>query len=232
VKVVRCAQLNLPFDLAAAQQEVSALPDRWRAHFQQLHYNGGWTALPLRSPGGRIDDIVPSTLGRPNESHSNTPLLAHCPAIAELLRSLECPLQSVRLLNLQRGATIHPHRDIELAFEQGEARLHFPIITNPSVEFFIDEQRVTMEAGSAWYINANLIHRVTNRGDADRIHLVVDCQVDDWLRGQFSRAQVFHSEIRRDPKMLREMIEHLRIMNTPTSLRLVAELEEELSGAH
>jgi hypothetical protein len=72
---------------------------------------------------------------------------------------------------------------------------------------------------------------VANRGAADRIHLVIDCLVNDWLRDWFSRALVFHSEICRDPKVTREMIERFRMMNTPTSLQLAAELEQELSGA-
>ncbi len=231
MEVIRCAKLDLAIDLAAAQAEVAALPDAWRAHFQKLHYDGEWTVLPLRSPGGRFDDILPFALGNSDEAHADTPFLALCPAIRRLLDSLKCPVRSARLLNLKRGAIIHPHRDVELAFENGEARLHFPIFTNPGAEFFIDEQRVMMDEGSAWYINANLTHRVANRGNADRIHLVVDCQTDDWLREVFARATLFHSKIRRDPKELMEMIGRLREMNTPTSLRMAEELERERAGA-
>jgi mannose-6-phosphate isomerase-like protein (cupin superfamily) len=231
MKVIRCAQLNLEFDLAQAQKEVAALPDVWRAHFQQLQYDGEWTVLPLRSPGGGADDILPFALGNSPAVHADTPLLALCPAIAALLGSLKCPVLSARLLNLKRGATIHPHRDVELAFENGEARIHFPIFTNPGVEFVIDDQRVVMAEGSAWYVNANLTHQVANRGDADRIHLVVDCQVDDWLRELFARARKFQSEIRRDPQVTQQMIAQLRLMNTPTSLRMAEDLERELASA-
>jgi hypothetical protein len=231
VDIIRCAKLNLEFDLAQAQAEVAALPDVWRAHFQKLHYEGEWSVLPLRSPGGRVDDILPEALGNSDGAHADTPLLVQCPEIARLLASLKCPVHSARLLNLKRGAIIHPHRDVELAFESGEVRIHFPIFTNPGVEFFIDNQRVMMAEGSAWYINANLTHQVANCGDADRIHLVVDCRVDDWLRELFARATIFHSVIRRDPQMIREMIARFRQMNTSTSLRMAEELERELSGA-
>ena len=107
---------------------------------------------------------------------------------------------SARLLNLRRGAAIKADRDAELAFEKGEARLHVPIVTNPGVEFVIDGERVVMEAGACWYINANLTHRVANHGDTDRIHLVVDCGVNDWLRERFAAAEVSHSEVRREPQ--------------------------------
>ena len=90
-------------------------------------------------------------------AYAVTPLLAECPAIARFLASLACPVMSARLLNLRCGAVIKAHRDAELAFEKGEARLHVPIVTNPGVEFVIDGERVAMETGTCRYINANLI---------------------------------------------------------------------------
>jgi aspartyl/asparaginyl beta-hydroxylase (cupin superfamily) len=154
--------------------------------------------------------------------------LAECPAIARFLDSLQCPVMSARLLSLERGAIIKPHRDVELAFERGEARLHVAILTNPDVEFFVDDRRVVMEAGSCWYINANLTHRVANRGNADRIHLVVDCRVDDWLRDRFAEADRSYTDGRRDPGEAREMIARLRELNTATAQAIIAQLEREL----
>lgn len=231
MKVIRCARLDLSVDLPSMKTEVAALPDRWRPHFQRAHYDGEWTVLPLRSLGGRPDETMPFALGDAPAQYAATPLLAHCPAIARFLALLKCPVMSARLLNLRRGAVIKPHRDAELAFESGQARMHLPIFTNPEVEFFIENERVLMEPGSCWYINANLTHRVANRGDSDRIHLVVDCAVDDWLRERFANADVSYSEIRREARELRQMIELLRAMNTPVALALIAPLEEELSRA-
>ena len=231
MKVIRCAKLDLPIDVPPLQAEVAALPDRWRPHFQTAHYDGAWTVLPLRSVGGRPDETMPFALGDAPPNYAATPLLALCPAIGRFLDSLACPVRSARLLNLRSGAVIKPHRDAELAFENGEARLHVPVFTNPDVEFAIDDERVVMEPGSCWYINANLTHRVANRGACDRIHLVVDCGVDDWLRERFAAAAIFHSEIRRDPREARQMIGMLRAMDTPAARAIIAQLEEELSGA-
>lgn len=231
MQVIRCAKLNLPVDLRAMAADVTALPDRWSPHFQKADYDGEWAVLPLRSVGGRAEELLPFALGGGVAEYAATPLLASCPGIARFLDSLACPVMSARLLNLKRGAVIKSHRDAELAFEKGEARLHVPILTNPEVEFFIEDERVLMEPGSCWYVNANLNHRVANHGASDRIHLVVDCGVDDWLRAQFAAAEISYSIIRRDPKEARQMIEHLRAMNTPTADAIVAQLEEELSGA-
>jgi len=231
MKVIRCARLDLQVDLPSLQMEVAALPDRWSPHFQKAHFDGEWTVLPLRSIKGSTDETMPFALGPEPAQYAATPLLGWCPGIARFLGSLACPVMTARLLNLRRGAVIKPHRDVELAFEKNEARLHVPIFTNPDVEFFIVEQRVVMEPGTCWYINANLTHRVANHGDTDRIHLVVDCGVNDWLRERFAGAEVFHSLIRRDPREARQMIESLRAMNTPAALAIIAQLEEELSGA-
>ena len=95
----------------------------------------------------------------------------------------------------------------------------------------IDGERGVMEPGTCCYINANLTHRVSNRGDCDRIHPVVDCAVDDWLRGLFDRAEIFYFVLRRDPREARQMIELLRAMGTTTAQAIIAQIEEELSGA-
>jgi len=229
MKVIRVARLDFPIAAAQFEAEVAALPERWIPHFQKVHYEGGWTVLSLRSLQGNLDEKFPFALGDEPGNYSATPLLALCPAIGRFLDSLQCPVLSARLLNLRSGSVIKPHQDVELAFEKGEARLHIPIFTNSEVEFVIDEERVVMAPGSCWYINANLTHRVANRGATDRIHLVVDCVVDDWLRAQFARAEISYSAQRRDPKELRQMIARLREMNLPAAPAIIAQLEEELA---
>jgi hypothetical protein len=80
------------------------------------------------------------------------------------------------------GSVIKEHRDHELGFDDGEVRLHIPVITNPQVEFMLNQVRVVMNEGECWYLNVNQPHRVANHGMVDRIHLVIDCVVNDWLR--------------------------------------------------
>ncbi len=45
-----------------------------------------------------------------------------------------------------------------------------------------------MGEGEAWYLDLNLRHTVRNRGDETRIHLVIDCVVNDWLRAVIDQA--------------------------------------------
>lgn len=85
-------------------------------------------------------------------------------------------------MRLQPGSIIREHRDHELGFKDGEVRIHVPIITNPDVAFFVNGDRLPMNPGEVWYIDFSLPHRVRNRGTTDRVHLVIDCIVDDWMR--------------------------------------------------
>ncbi|PSW05259.1 hypothetical protein C9I89_10810 [Photobacterium lipolyticum] len=41
-----------------------------------------------------------------------------------------------------------------------------------------------MAEGELWYLNADQEHAVYHRGKTDRIHVVVDCIANDWLRNQ------------------------------------------------
>jgi hypothetical protein len=79
---------------------------------------------------------------------------------------------------------INEHRDPDLGVEWGCARLHIPIFTNAQVDFRLNDQRVDMAAGSVWYLRLADPHRVTNGGATDRVHLVIDVRMNDWLQRQ------------------------------------------------
>jgi len=202
------------------------LNNNWKPHYNTRDYEGGWDVLSLRSPSGDQDSIYAELNGH---SHfADTPLMGNFPAIKQLVDTLQCPIHSVRLLNLKAGAIIHQHRDHELAFEKGEARLHFPIVTNERVEFFVNDTRVIMLPGQCWYINANLPHRVANHGNTDRIHLVIDCTVNDWLRAVFEASEKTTVAVPIDVVQTLGVIAQLRLHQTETSDKLADELELQL----
>jgi hypothetical protein len=111
----------------------------------------------------------------------NTALLAGSPYFQHVLSSFRCPLRAARLMRLTPGSLIKEHSDHELSAEEGFARLHIPVTTNPDVEFFLNGSRVILEAGSTWYLRLSDPHRVHNRGATDRVHIVIDAVVDAWL---------------------------------------------------
>lgn len=182
-------RLRFPFhfDAARLQQELANLgPGIWVPHFNKREYEGEWSGVPLRSIGGVEGVIYPDPTGR--ERYADTPLLARCPAFREVLSTFKCPIGSARLLKLAAGARIREHKDYNLGYEDGEVRLHVPIVTHPDVAFFLSGTRVVLQPGECWYLDFNKPHRVENPSDTDRVHLVMDCVVDDWLRDVFAGA--------------------------------------------
>jgi hypothetical protein len=77
-----------------------------------------------------------------------------------------------------------PHRDHDLSAELGFARIHIVIETNHAVDFRLNGTRVVMPQGSCWYLRLADEHAITNAGESERVHLVIDCTVNDWLRTQ------------------------------------------------
>ncbi|MCP3137687.1 aspartyl/asparaginyl beta-hydroxylase domain-containing protein [Pyxidicoccus xibeiensis] len=182
-------RLRLPFrfDVAGLQADLASLPPgTWVPHFNKGYYEGDWSGVPLRSIGGMEGRIYPDPTGR--ESYADTPLLSRCPAFRAALAAFQCPIGSARLLKLAAGARIREHTDYNLGFDDGEVRLHIPIVTHPDLAFFLAGQRVVLQPGECWYLDFNLPHRVENPSDTDRVHLVLDCVVDDWLRAVFADA--------------------------------------------
>jgi hypothetical protein len=225
--MVRYAKLPQHFNAKAIQEELLRASGQWAAHLNTYHYTGSWTVLSLRSPGGRHDNIIPELQGNATE-FIDTIHMNDFPSVKKLLSGFQCLIMSARFLNLHAGAVIKQHRDMQLALEKGEARLHFPVITNPGVEFYCENDRIYLNEGECWYLNANLPHRVANYGSADRIHLVVDFAVNDWLTGLIhSSTLISHGEDPEDIQAL-QIIEQLRQQNTVESIRLADQWEKQL----
>ena len=174
----------MTFDPDRLRTELAKIqPDEWVPHFNRQIYEGEWSGVALRSVGGKAAQLYPDPTA--TDAFADTELLDRCPYYREVLSAFPCPLTSVRLLRLKAGSSIREHRDYRLGYEDGEVRLHVPIVTNADVAFFVEDQRVPMQEGECWYLNVNLRHRVDNQSVTDRIHLVIDCVVDPWLANYF-----------------------------------------------
>jgi len=233
--MIKYLRLPFQFDAPLLQQEVLQLDaGAWKMHHQKLHYDGGWTVLSLRSLDGSSNNIF--TAVTDSAEHFDTPLLDHCPYMRSVLDQFHCPLNTVRLMKLNAGAIIKEHRDIELNYENGSVRFHIPVITHQDVEFYLDHERLQLREGECWYLNFNLPHSIINNSPVDRIHLVIDANVNDWVKNIFSDGSISNRKefddpgVNNDPTTKKEMIFLFRQMNTETSKRLADELEKELEN--
>lgn len=189
--MVERLQLPLHFDPDRLRQDLhQVLAEEWIGHFNTNDYEGDWSIAPLRQPSTAVHPIQAVYSDPSAKDYVDGPLLKRCPYFAEVLGHFNCTVNSTRLMRLHAGAVIKEHRDHALAFEDGEARIHIPVVTNPEVAFYLQGERVEMKEGEVWYLNFSLPHSVVNGGTTDRVHLVIDCVVNDWLRAEFERQAV------------------------------------------
>jgi mannose-6-phosphate isomerase-like protein (cupin superfamily) len=179
---VDCDRVRMPFsfDPAALYSDACRLPESaWERHFNSAYYEGDWSGAALRSASGRL-----SLYAQPEDAvtFADTALLRACPNIRAALATFQCALNSVRLLRLGPGARVREHRDYGLEFDGGEARFHVPIVNDGS-EFVLQGWPVPMQPGECWYVDVNRPHSVRNAGARVRIHLVIDCVVNEWVKG-------------------------------------------------
>lgn len=171
------------FDVAALRADLDRFgPEDWTPHFNTRYYEGDWSVVPLRAPKGAVMDIFPD----PSITEFvETKHMARCTYVPKVVELFQCPLETVRFMKLGAGAVIKEHRDFGLCLEGGSARIHIPVRTSADVAFRLGGEDVPMAEGEAWYLNFDLPHSVENRGSRERVHLVIDCLVDDWLLSYF-----------------------------------------------
>ena len=233
MQIIKYLKLPFFFDAGLLQQEVDALSvPQWLPHYQVKHYEGEWSAIPLRSIGGKADDIIISPTD--NRDYRDTVFLDNSPYLKKVLQTFQCPLQAVRLLKLNAGSSIKEHRDAELNFESGEIRLHIPVITHTDVDFFLDKERLPLQEGECWYMNFNLLHAINNNSNINRVHLVIDAVVNDWVKTIFNSPDIVVKKETEDLSKVfdeatkRQMIVQFREMNTVVSNKMADELEAEM----
>lgn len=175
-------KLPLNFDAQLLQEDIARFKTNdWIEHFVKQNYEGDWSVIPLRGPTGATHPVMMIYSDPTCKDFSDTPYLQELDYIPSVLNEFKCPLLAVRLMKLSPDSQIKEHTDHDLAFENGVVRIHIPIQTNNHVEFLLNGEAVDFNAGDCWYLKLNDPHSVNNIGNTDRIHLVIDALVNDWL---------------------------------------------------
>ncbi len=235
--MIKYIQFNQQFEAKRLQREVAQLEAAaWQDHYNRAGYEGNWSTIQLRSLHGQLHNNIAVHVGGlpPGGAYQDTPLLAHCPYLKEVLDYFQIEKTAVRLMKLAAGAIIKPHCDHNLNFEEGEVRLHIPVITNPQLKFYLEQERLVMEEGSCWYLNLSRQHEVINDGPTARIHLVIDGIVNEWLQTYFERgphrqvAQALPPGPQYSPDDQRRIIAQLRQLKTAVADALADEMQAAL----
>lgn len=87
------------------------------------------------------------------------------------------------LVKLLKKTSIPPHIDVVGESLRIARRIHIPIITNESCLFSVGDDVKHLKVGEVWEINNDKkSHGVSNNGNEDRIHLIVDWVDDSTLK--------------------------------------------------
>jgi hypothetical protein len=226
----RTKYLKLPFqfDTEKLVHDLSLIfEEKWTSHFNTTGYSGDWKVISLYADGGNESNIF--ALSTSNSIILETLILKKCHYFKEVIDSFKFPILTARILRLGVGAEIKPHRDHELGYENGNFRLHIPIVTNADVQFILDGTKLRMLAGECWYTNVNYVHSVKNSGAVDRVHLVIDFERNKWSDKLFFSLATEESFLpipkeKDSPETIKRMIEELKLSNEPIAEQLINEL--------
>ncbi len=77
------------------------------------------------------------------------------------------------LVRLTAGCDITAHRDMNFSLTHSH-RIHLAIISNDEVWFTVGNESINMRAGELYEVNNRRVHSVDNKGEEDRVHLILD----------------------------------------------------------
>ena len=157
-------KLPIRFDADALAAEARALPpSAWTPHPTGFVGN---EAVRLVTPAGEDSDNIEGPMAA-------TDSLNRCDYVRQIMAEIGGVWGRSRFMGLAPGREVPPHIDIHY-YWRTHLRIHIPVITNPGVLFTCGDETVHMAAGECWVFNSFLRHDVQNKGDAQRIHLVLD----------------------------------------------------------
>lgn len=223
-------QLPFQFDIQKLQDDLdTCLKLNWKPHFNQRDFSGEWSGIALRSSSGNETDI----LSHPGSLYKDTPLLEACSYFQEIISMIQCEKETVRLLRLAPRSVINEHRDLGAGYQFGNFRLHIVIRTHADVSFVVDGGEVPMKNGECWYADFDRPHSVKNNSDQERIHLIMDCNRNEWSDELFAKAGYDFSleKKKMDDTTFQRMVEELERLDTPTSRSMILKMKNERNAS-
>lgn len=162
--------------LQQLQQEILSIKDEWTSVYSDYH-SGGWQTLSLLNRTSNSTDTVIE------DCHPvATTLLQRLPCAQAFLKSFGLDYMWVRLAKLQPNAFLWEHRDYQELKKTERLRLHIPIVTNRFSTMIVGDARIHLAAGYMWKLNPAHRHGAGNFGKEDRIHILIDCYMNDALK--------------------------------------------------
>ncbi len=148
-----------------------------------------WKAISIK--GFSKDPLViskPNVLGVGSGGNlQETPLVDRL-QIRSILEKIPAMTERVRLMKLEAGTKISKHTDkVDKDIKSRKIiRLHVPVITDDQIKMisWLEKDNPTefkMKKGECWWLDVSKAHSVLNESDIDRVHLVIDVFVNNYM---------------------------------------------------
>ena len=185
---LQCELKNIHIDLDKVKNEYLNILKKEKFHNHSSGaFDGGWGAIGLMTYGGDpYTDMV-----KDKEKLLPTRLLDECEYIKNLLDRIPGKKDRVRFMEVKPNTHVFWHYDDnesidDLDFKKN-ARLHLPVITSKKVELVLCNQNTNWEEGKLYYGDFSFPHSIHNRSDINRIHLIIDVNVNEELLKLFPK---------------------------------------------
>lgn len=154
------------FDTSTIESEYRKIPkNEWKPTWENKKYAGDhWMAIKLITHAEK------------------TPHFSLFSSAEKVIGKFQCKITEMMFYSLLPQGELHPHRDTVGAVGLGGLRFHIPLITNPGVDFRVSGKQVIMNPGELWALDTSYLHSVKNSGTEERVHLVFDVLINDWVR--------------------------------------------------
>ena len=177
------------FDVDRLREDLASIEnEQWvHQHDYTIVDPDTWTAIALTSFDGSYGTNE-SLRYKKGDVAKPTPLLEMSPYFAQVIDFFDTNVLRARLMKLRSGTVIREHRDYgqqRYSFERKYIRVHIPIVTHEKVVWKLRGEPVPLKPGEAWYLNVCDRHAVENNSSVDRVHLVLDMEVNESVRKLF-----------------------------------------------
>ena len=170
------------------EREVLLLDIPWIESYTD-YQSSGWKTTSLMSCSGKSDDLIIRD-GRAIETEN----LQYLPTLRNYLKFLSLDYMWVRLAKLEPNSFLWEHKDYVELEEKNRLRFHLPITTNKNSFMIMLGHQIHLGRGYLWKLDPRVTHGACNMGSTARIHLIIDCYVDEqvqmalsneWLNSKF-----------------------------------------------
>lgn len=179
---------NIDVDLPALKREVDAIPD-WIEDSGSMYKNFYKPDPNMKFKLGVyfLYGYCYNPLEYRYESMSPHPTLAwkDFPSVHQLHLQLPGETDSIRITKLPAGYAFPLHRDwLANPHRKPLVRFHIPIYTHPLCTFKVFEpdskkvHDICYQEGTVWYLQARWTHLHENNSPIDRVHLIIEKQLD------------------------------------------------------